>query len=274
MCRYKKYSGVSTGKCVNSSREGVYTCQIEGWCPIEKDDYPLKNNTPIFTATKDFTVLIKNSIQFNEYNVRRRNIIEIAESSSLKNCTFDPEYNAGCPVFVLGDIVKWAGQDYHEISRLGGIIGIEIYWDCNLDFDLKYCVPKYSFRRLDDAKTTIAKGWNFRYANYFSDDSRTLFKATGIRFVLLVSGSAGKFNFIPLAIKLGSGLGLLAIVSFLLQKFILILIVILIVENYMFRRLLFVISLFCISTKVGTIIRIRSFNTSSKSMTSFWFAFI
>ena len=205
-------SGVSTGKCVKSSRKGVNTCQIEGWCPIEKDDYPLKNNTPLFVDTKDFTVLIKNSIQFNEYNVRRRNIIEISNSSNLRDCKYDPELNPGCPVFVLGDIVKWADQDYNEISRFGGVIGIEIVWDCNLDFDLKYCVPDYSFRRLDDPKTKIAKGWNFRYAHYFENNSRTLYKATGIRFVLLVSGSAGKFNFIPLAIKLGSGLGLLAIV--------------------------------------------------------------
>jgi len=204
--------GVSTGKCVNSSRKDVHTCQIEGWCPVEKDDYPLKNNTPMFTATKDFTVLIKNSINFNNYNVRRRNIIEIDNSSKLRDCTYHPEYNPGCPVFVLNDIVEGADQDYDTISQYGGVIGIEINWDCNLDFDVKYCVPKYSFKRLDDPNTQIAKGWNFRYA-YYNSNYRTLYKATGIRFVLLVSGSAGKFNFIPLVIKIGSGLGLLAIVS-------------------------------------------------------------
>ena len=205
--------GVSTGRCIQSQRKGVFTCEIEGWCPIEKDDYPLKNNRPLLTDTKYFTVLIKNSIQFREYNVRRRNIIEVANSSDLRNCIFHPDTNPGCPVFVLNDIVTWAEQDYDKISTLGGVIGIEINWDCNLDFDLKYCVPKYLFRRLDDPNTKIAKGWNFRYSNYFPDNSRTLFKATGIRFVLLVNGSAGKFNFIPLVIKVGSGLGLLAIVS-------------------------------------------------------------
>jgi len=109
-------------------------------------------------------------------------------------------------VFVLNDVVNWAEQDYNNISQYGGVIGIEINWDCNLDFDIKYCVPKYSFRRLDDPNTSIAKGWNFRYANYYQD-YRTLYKATGIRFVLLVSGSAGKFSFIPLVIKIGSGFG-------------------------------------------------------------------
>ncbi|XP_054168139.1 P2X purinoceptor 4-like [Oppia nitens] len=205
--------GIATGKCVNSTRKGVYTCEIDGWCPVEKDDYPLKDNKPLFTATKNFTVLIKNSIRFSDYNIRRRNIIEIDNSSKLRDCTYDPIMNAGCPVFVLNDIVRWADQDYDQISQYGGVIGIEINWDCNLDFDLKYCVPKYSFKRLDDPHTSIAKGWNFRYSNYYDNNRRTLYKATGIRFVLLVSGSAGKFNFIPLVIKLGSGLGLLAITT-------------------------------------------------------------
>ncbi len=112
----------------------------------------------------------------------------------------------------MRDIVEQANEDYDKIAFKGAVIGIEINWNCNLDFDLKYCVPKYSFRRLDDPNTQIAKGWNFRHANYY-ENSRTLYKATGIRFVLLVNGSAGKFNFIPLVIKFGSGLGLLAIVS-------------------------------------------------------------
>ncbi|CAG2105829.1 unnamed protein product [Medioppia subpectinata] len=215
MCVDKVFNlghGVSTGKCVQSSREGVHTCQIEGWCPVEKDDYPLKKNRPLFTDTKNWTVLIKNSIRFDNYNVRRRNIIEIENSSALRDCIYDPDHNPGCPVFVLNDIVKWANEDYDSISQYGGVIGIDINWDCNLDFDIKYCVPKYYFRRLDDPKTKIAKGWNFRYADYI-DNYRTLYKATGIRFVLLVSGSAGKFNFIPLVIKIGSGLGLLAITT-------------------------------------------------------------
>jgi len=206
--------GVATGKCINSSRPRTHTCQIEGWCPTEQHNYPLKGNKPLFRATKDFTVLIKNNIQFDNYNIRRRNIIEISHTSYLKNCNYDPENNPGCPVFVLRDIVKQANEDYDDIARDGAVIGIEINWDCNLDFGLKYCVPKYSFLRLDDPNTKISKGWNFRYAYYYGD-SRTLYKAIGIRFVLLVNGSAGKFNFVPLAIKVGSGLGLLAIVSLL-----------------------------------------------------------
>ena len=56
----------------------------------------------------------------------------------------------------------------------------------------------------------------FRYANYYYENGtqmRDLIKATGIRFVIKVTGQAGKFNVVPLLLNIGSGLGLLAIVS-------------------------------------------------------------
>ena len=43
--------------------------------------------------------------------------------------------------------------------------------------------------------------------------TRDLIKAVGIRFVLKVTGRAGKFSVVPLLLNLGSGVGLLAIVS-------------------------------------------------------------
>ena len=45
---------------------------------------------------------------------------------------------------------------------------------------------------------------------------RDLFKAYGIRFIIKVSGEAGKFAIVPLLLNIGSGIGLLAIVSILL----------------------------------------------------------
>ncbi len=55
-----------------------------------------------------------------------------------------------------------------------------------------------------------------RYSNYYNENgtqTRDLIKATGIRFVIKVTGQAGKFSIVPLLLNLGSGLGLLAIVS-------------------------------------------------------------
>ena len=55
-----------------------------------------------------------------------------------------------------------------------------------------------------------------RYANYYYENGvqrRDLIKAYGILFVLKVAGEAGKFSVVPLLLNVGSGLGLLAIVS-------------------------------------------------------------
>jgi P2X purinoceptor 4 len=92
-------------------------------------------------------------------------------------------------------------------------MGIMINWDCNLDYSVDLCYPKYSFRRLDNPDAKIARGWNFRYAQYYSDGTRTMYKAYGIRFQVFVQGRAGKFNFIPLLLNVGSGFGLMAITT-------------------------------------------------------------
>lgn len=43
-------------------------------------------------------------------------------------------------------------------------MGIEIYWDCNLDGWFHHCRPRYSFRRLDDKNVneSLYPGYNFR----------------------------------------------------------------------------------------------------------------
>lgn len=47
----------------------------------------------------------------------------------------------------------------------GGVIGVQIRWDCNLDLSEKSCVPQYTFRRLDNKDPdNVAPGYNFRYA--------------------------------------------------------------------------------------------------------------
>ena len=45
----------------------------------------------------------------------------------------------------------------------GGVISIEITWNCDLDHDISKCKPKYSFSRLDDPNAKLAAGWNFRW---------------------------------------------------------------------------------------------------------------
>lgn len=48
------------------------------------------------------------------------------------------------------------------VMAQGGVISININWDCNLDKDLEFCAPVYSFSRLDSPNAIISKGLNFR----------------------------------------------------------------------------------------------------------------
>ena len=80
---------------------------------------------------------------------------------------------------------------------------------------MSHCRPEYRFQRLDNPAAKIAPGWNFRHADYFSNNNRTLFKSYGILFVVDVQGQAGKFNLIPFFLNVGAGLALLGITTVL-----------------------------------------------------------
>ncbi|KAI0212138.1 P2X purinoceptor 4 [Lamellibrachia satsuma] len=213
-------NGVRTGKCINSTRKpGQKVCEIYAWCPVENDTLPLKNKA-LLEGSKDFTVLIKNQIEFPKFGKKKRNILETQNKEYLRSCRYnssDPDDRL-CPIFQLGTITDGAGEKYDEMAIQGGIVAINILWNCNLDYAFEYCKPQYTFRRLDDSQARIAKGWNFRYANYYYENGvqkRDLIKAYGILFVLKVAGEAGKFSVVPLLLNVGSGLGLLAIATVL-----------------------------------------------------------
>ena len=50
---------------------------------------------------------------------------------------------------------------------------------------------------------------------------RELVKAYGIRFVISVTGEAGRFSFMPLLLTLGSGIGLLSVATVVADLFML-----------------------------------------------------
>ncbi|XP_031551512.1 P2X purinoceptor 4-like [Actinia tenebrosa] len=215
--------GIRTGKCVPYNKT-MNTCQVYAWCPIESDVTPM----PIFTPSlpkgkplldaRNFTVLIKNSVQFPNFKISKRNIDSNADSKTLKNCMYDKKNSPLCPIFKLQTIVEDAGENFTQLAFEGGVMGIIINWQCDFDSLSYSCEPVYSFRRLDDAHAPIAGGYNFRHANYYVKNDtlhRTLFKSYGIRFVVTVIGQGGKFSVIPLFLNLGSGLALLGIATVL-----------------------------------------------------------
>ncbi|XP_043102620.1 P2X purinoceptor 4b isoform X2 [Puntigrus tetrazona] len=181
--------GVQTGHCVQYS-DTIKTCEVQAWCPLENDGV-----------------------------IPKRNILHHINSTYLKNCTFDRKTDPHCPIFRLGNMVKEAGEDFSVMALKGGIIGIFVDWNCDLDFPERFCIPKYSFSRLDNKnpENNVAPGYNFRYAKYFKNnenvETRTLIKAFGIRFDVIVFGKAGKFNIVPTIVNLGATLAFLSLVA-------------------------------------------------------------
>uniref|UniRef100_UPI00398E4E4F P2X purinoceptor 4a isoform X2 n=1 Tax=Pristiophorus japonicus TaxID=55135 RepID=UPI00398E4E4F len=207
-------NGVFTGKCVKYN-EKVNTCEVFAWCPVEND--AVIPEPAILGEAENFTVLIKNSIAFPKFHFSKRNILTNANTSYLKTCRFKQENDPFCPIFRIGDVVHEAGEDFEKLAVQGGVIGILIKWNCNLDLSPSKCVPKYIFQRLDNKnfRETVSPGYNFRFAKYFNvngTETRTLFKAFGIRFEVEVFGQAGQFDIIPTMINIGSGLALLGMV--------------------------------------------------------------
>ncbi|XP_062872412.1 purinergic receptor P2X, ligand-gated ion channel, 8 [Trichomycterus rosablanca] len=208
--------GVKTGHCLKN-RNSTGTCEIYGWCPIERNYRP---KVPLLRSAENFTIYIKNFIRFPKFDFSKSNILENADHSYLKKCLHHEFAHPYCPIFRLGDVVQQTGHEFQDIALFGGSIGILIEWHCDLDRGWSACHPHYSFTRLDGIATThsVSSGYNFRYARYFKNADgetlRTLYKVYGIRFDILVHGKAGKFNIIPTIINIGSGLALMGAGAF------------------------------------------------------------
>ncbi|XP_066508182.1 P2X purinoceptor 5 [Hoplias malabaricus] len=201
--------GVKTGRCLNNTG----TCEIHGWCPVEHDNAP---SVPLLEKAEDFTIYIKNFIRFPKFDFSKSNVLSTANKSYLKTCRYNKDHSPYCPIFRMGDIVRWSGHNFQDVAVKGGYIGVVIDWICDLDKDYSECNPQYSFTRLDALKNlndSIISGYNFRFARYYRDADgqlyRSLFKVFGIRFDIMVNGEAGKFSIIPTVVNIGSGLALL-----------------------------------------------------------------
>ncbi|XP_029297566.1 P2X purinoceptor 3a [Cottoperca gobio] len=199
-------NGIITGVCLRDFKDNKTRgqCEINGWCPAENDHVVIK---PMLDVN-NFTIFIKNSIRFPLFDVTRGNFPSTMTSSEIRECKYHPVTNPFCPIFRVGDVLNYTGQTVEDLAEKGGEIGINIAWKCNLDMDIEYCVPKYAFTRLDEpfSKNAVSKGYNFRFAKYYKTvngtDFRTLHKAFAIRFDVMVTGNAGKFDTVPTLINL------------------------------------------------------------------------
>ncbi|XP_003792931.1 P2X purinoceptor 2 isoform X1 [Otolemur garnettii] len=207
-------NGLQTGHCVPYYQGASKTCEVSGWCPVEDGT---SVSQFLGKMAPNFTILIKNSIHYPKFRFSKGNIAD-RKDEYLKHCSFHEVSDPYCPIFRLGFIVEQAGENFTELAYKGGVIGVIINWDCDLDLDAAACNPKYSFRRLDPKHVPASSGYNFRFAKYYKINgttTRTLIKAYGIRIDVIVHGQAGKFSLIPTIINLATALTSIGVGSFL-----------------------------------------------------------
>ncbi|CAF1268743.1 unnamed protein product [Adineta ricciae] len=208
--RCSAVSKLSENKTTNSTQR---LCEIQGWCPVEDD----RQKPTIIQDIPNFTIFLKNFMEFPTFNVKHKNIGE-----NLKSCVYDPLTHPDCPIFRLSYILNEAEKNVTERELMllyGAVIRVKLDWDCNLDRNIKSCKPVYSFARLDTPfhEETFSVGFNFRFASHWKykrSYRRSLRKAYGLRFIISVSGKAGKFDFITLTLNTGSLVGIFGLASF------------------------------------------------------------
>ena len=142
---YLTAHGVLTGSCNQTTK----TCNVDAWCPVERNELPLGETKAILAKADTFTVLIKNQIYFPKFSKQRTNVLESQKESYLGECNYSRK-DPLCPVFKIGDIVRETGENFTEMAIFGGVITVDIQWSCDLDHDfMKHCRPKYTFSRQD-----------------------------------------------------------------------------------------------------------------------------
>uniref|UniRef100_A0A4W5MU75 P2X purinoceptor n=1 Tax=Hucho hucho TaxID=62062 RepID=A0A4W5MU75_9TELE len=184
--------GVRTGRCLRDNGKSSGMCEIYSWCPVESCHQPQDGHKhmSILREAENFTIFIKNFIQFPKFSFSKANVQDTADKYHLKKCHYDELLEPYCPIFRLGDIVYQTGHSFQDMALMGGSIGILIKWKCDLDRDPSECKPRYNFTRLDINASTESTGFNFRHARYYKNESgevyRTQFKVYGIRINIMV----------------------------------------------------------------------------------------
>ncbi|CAG0899118.1 unnamed protein product [Darwinula stevensoni] len=190
--------GTMTGKCTLNNSTRDYTCEINAWCPLENYTKPLY---AFASSSSVMTALLKGN--------SRRNVLDNYTEEVLRTCYFHPKEDRFCPNFKIATILQEAGiNDFNDIGVSGGSVEIRINWNCDLDYDIKDCLPEYEFHRLDQPKvnSTNEPYWNFQYANFDAnnDTFRTLFDVFGIKFWVNVYGEGGKLNYWKIFVTIAS----------------------------------------------------------------------
>uniref|UniRef100_A0A9L0S2M8 P2X purinoceptor n=1 Tax=Equus caballus TaxID=9796 RepID=A0A9L0S2M8_HORSE len=105
--------GIQTGRCI-VYKGNQKTCEVSAWCPIEAvEEAP---RPALLNSAENFTVLIKNNIDFPGHNYTTRNFLPGLNIT----CTFHKTQNPQCPIFRLGDIFRETGDHFSDVAIQGG----------------------------------------------------------------------------------------------------------------------------------------------------------
>jgi hypothetical protein len=85
----------------------------------------------------------------------------------IQKCAYAEKRSPYCSVFKIEQILNEAEPDKDEQELMllqGGIVKIEINWNCDYDSFWLECLPVYNFKRFDFAssKSKVLSGFNFR----------------------------------------------------------------------------------------------------------------
>uniref|UniRef100_A0A1I8JS23 DUF1336 domain-containing protein n=1 Tax=Macrostomum lignano TaxID=282301 RepID=A0A1I8JS23_9PLAT len=185
--------GVKTGRCVRSSREANLTISARFYgCA---DDH-----------VKNFTVLIKNSVEFPKFGVKTPQHSHQDDQPLSEDLNYRPNHpeDRYCPIFKLGDIIKY-GQAISEkasqadLDHWGGMVAIDIHWSATSTTTRSTASP--------NTNSAISRMEKLARAGIFGRGihKRTLVKAFGIQFFISVTGRGGKFDILNFTMNLDPG---------------------------------------------------------------------
>jgi hypothetical protein len=200
------WNGLRTGACLPSPDDaGAFFCEVAGWCPPEAREAP-----PLRLAgVEDFTLFVRVNARWPRW-----------PGLSWDNANGTAP-SPGWNVWRLGDVLAAAGVSLADGATRdsGADVALALRLDCDLDASPRACLPALPAPswRLDTPGSALSRGYNRREAVLHSDGSRTLTKAAGVRVRVLLSGTGRRFDVVETATRIGAGLGLLSLVTALVD---------------------------------------------------------
>lgn len=155
------------------------------WCPDENVPKHAPPNAFVLKGVETWTISVRQNVNFHSFDV-------VTTNSQPKSSTLPP-------IYVLQDLIAMSGGQWDNATReSGGILVFDSQWNCNLDFSLDHCNPVIDLVRLSSS-------FNFRRVEFDAGifSGRQLIKQFGVRIVVILSGSAGKFDIAALLTNIG-----------------------------------------------------------------------